>query len=107
VYGADFAARATGLGIETVRTPERAPRADAITERVVPILRNDGLGHLIPLNEAHLRAVLAEYVRHHTTERPHRRLHREPPVPRAPTGSGPARAQPVLGGLHRVYRRAA
>jgi hypothetical protein len=74
---------------------------------VVRTLRNDCLDHVIPLNEAHLRAVLAEYVRYCNAERPHRSLHLEPPVPRAPTGSGPVRARPVLGGLHHEYRRAA
>jgi transposase InsO family protein len=107
VYGGDFAVRATRLGIETVRTPVRAPRANAIAERVVRSLRNDCLDHMIPLNEAHLRAVLAAYVPYYNTERPHRSLHLEPPVPRAPTGSGPVRTRPLLGGLHHVYRRAA
>jgi transposase InsO family protein len=107
VYGGDFVARATGLGVETVLTPVRAPRANAIAERVVRTLRNDCLDHLIPLNEAHLQAVLAEYVRYYNTERPHRSLHLEPPLPRAPAGSGPVWVRPVLGGLHHVYRRAA
>ncbi len=35
VYGADFATRLAGLGIESIRTPVRAPRANAIGERVV------------------------------------------------------------------------
>ena len=81
----------------------RAPRANAIAEQVVRTLRNDCLDHLIPLNEAHLLAVLAEYVPYYNTERPHRSLLLEPPLPRAPTGSGPVRTQPVLGGLHHVY----
>jgi transposase InsO family protein len=107
VYGGDFVPRAEGLGIETVLTPVRAPRANAIAERVVRTLRNDCLDHVIPLSEAHLRAVLAEYVRYYNAERPHRSLGLEPPLPPAPTTRGPIRAQPVLGGLHHVYRRAA
>ena len=35
VYRADFAARVAGLGIESIRTPIQAPRANAIAERVV------------------------------------------------------------------------
>jgi transposase InsO family protein len=107
VYGGDFAARAEGLGIETVLTPVRAPRANAIAERVVRTLRNDCLDHVIPLSEAHLRAVVAEYVRYYNQERPHRSLGLEPPLPPDPATRGPVRAQPVLGGLHHVYRRAA
>jgi transposase InsO family protein len=107
VYGGDFVARATGLGIETVLTPVRAPRANAVAERVVRTLRNDCLDHLIPLHEAHLRAVLAEYVAYYNSERPHRSLSLEPPLARDRPTSGPIRARPVLSGLHHVYRRAA
>ena len=35
VYGRDFVDRARGLGIETLLTPVRAPRANAIAERLV------------------------------------------------------------------------
>jgi putative transposase len=35
VYGADFAARMAGLGVQSIRTPIQAPRANAIAERVV------------------------------------------------------------------------
>ena len=107
VYGGDFVARATGLGIETVLTPVRAPRANAIAERVVRTLRNDCLDHVIPFDEAHLRAVLTEYVAYYNAERPHRTLALQSPLPRAPATSGPVRARPVLGGLHHVYERAA
>jgi transposase InsO family protein len=107
VYGSDFAVRAAGPGIETVLTPVRARRANASAERVVRTLRNDCLDHVIPLIEAHLHAVLAEYVRYDNAERPHRSLGLESPLPPAPTTRGPVRAQPVLGGLHHVYRRAA
>jgi putative transposase len=70
VYDGEYAARAQGLGIETVLTPARASRANAVAERVVRTLRNVCLDHLIPLHEAHLRAVLAEYVPDDNAERP-------------------------------------
>jgi transposase InsO family protein len=107
VYGGDFVARATGRGIETVLAPVRAPRANAIAERVVRTLRNDCLDHVIPLNEAHLHAVLTEYAAYYNSERPHRALALLPPLPRAPTISGRIRRRPVLGGLHHIYERAA
>jgi hypothetical protein len=43
VYGADFATRAAGLGIESIRTPVQSPRANAVGERVVRSLRQDCL----------------------------------------------------------------
>jgi putative transposase len=107
VYGGDFAARAQGLGIETAVTPVRASKANAIAERVVRTRRNECLDHLIPLDEAHLRAMLDEYVTYYNTERPHRSLGLAPPRPRAGPPGGPVRALPVLGGLHHIYKRAA
>ena len=113
VYGGDFRARATALGIETILTPVRAPRANAIAERVIGTLRQECLDHVPVLNERHLAAVLQEYVAYYNTDRPHRSLGLEPPLPGAPplrsSNGPPARivARPVLGGLHRVYQRAA
>ena len=108
-YGGDFVARARGIGIETLLTPIRAPRANAVAERVVRTLLNECLDHVLILNERHLRAVLNEYVDYYNAERPHRSLDLAPPLPtartRAPTGLVHARA--VLGGLHHVYERAA
>src|SRR5262249_4966970 len=75
VYGRGFVARARGLGVETLLTPIRAPRANAIAERVVGTLRPECLDHLVIVNEAHLRAVLSEYGRYYNDARPHRTLH--------------------------------
>ncbi len=107
VYGGDFVHRAKRLGIETLLAPVRAPRANAIAERVIGTLRRECLDHMVILNEPHLRAVLADFARYYNTERPHRTLHLEPPqpVPRATTG--PIHARPVLGGLHHIYDRVA
>jgi hypothetical protein len=65
------------------------------------------LDHLVVVSEAHLRAVLAEFVRYDNRERPHRTLHLETPVPVLPARAGPIRSRPVLGGLHHVYERVA
>ena len=110
VYGRDSVARARGLGIETLLTPVRAPRANAIAERVVRTLRNECLDHVIVANEAHLRVLLDEFTAYYNADRPHRSLQLEPPL--APhrdvrSRAGPSRARPVLGGLHHVYERAA
>jgi hypothetical protein len=39
--------------------------------------------------------------------RPHRRIELETPVPSLPTSHGDIVSQPILGGLHHVYARAA
>jgi len=109
VYGGDFAKRAAALGIEILLAPVRAPRANAAAERVIGTLRRECLDHLIVLSERHLRAVLAEFRRYYNTERPHRSLALEAPLPasRSPVPSGAISSRPVLGGLHHGYHRAA
>ena len=109
VYGRDFRVRAKALGIETVRTPVRSPRANAIAERVIGTLRRDCLDHVFPLDERHLRTILAEYVAYYNRERPHRALRLETPRLAAcsPAGTRAVNARPVLGGLHHTYEWAA
>jgi putative transposase len=107
VYGSDFPARAARLGIRTVLTPVRAPRANAVAERLVGTLRRECFDHLIVVNERHLRAVLAEFARYYNAARPHRALDLETPQPACRPQQGPIRASPVLGGLHHVYERTA
>lgn len=107
VYGSDFVAKAARLGIRTVLTSVRAPRANAIAERLVGTLRRECLDHLVIINEAHLRAVLTEFVCFYNQERPHRTLRLETPVPVVRSATGMIRVSAVLGGLHHVYQRAA
>ena len=99
--------RARRQGIETVLTPVRAPRANAVAERAIGTLRRECLDQLVVVNERHLRAVLAEFVGYYNAERPHRTLHLETPVPSTRPAAGPIRSRSVLGGLHHTYERAA
>jgi transposase InsO family protein len=107
VYDRDFVPRARRLGIETLLTPIRAPRANAIAERLLGTLRRECLDHMIVRNEAHLRAILNEFVRYYNDARPHRTLALETPRPAVRATDGSIRSRPVLGGLHHVYERAA
>ncbi len=74
VYGPDFRQRAKRLGVDAITTPVRAPKANAIAERVIGTLRRECLDHVIILDEQHLRSVLTEFVRYYNHERPHRTL---------------------------------
>ena len=107
VYGRDGVDRARRLGIETVLSPARAPRANAVAERLVGTLRRECLDHLVIVNEAHLRAVLTEFAGYYNRERPHRMLGLETPTPALCPTVGSISSRPVLGGLHRSYQRAA
>lgn len=95
-------------GVEVVRTPCRTPTANAYAERWVRSVRAEGLDHLLIVNEAHLRRVLAAYVTHYNEARPHQGLRQQTPVPFAPRArAGPARRRDVLGGLIHEYDREA
>jgi transposase InsO family protein len=110
VYGGDFRDRAKARGIDTVLTPARAPRANAVAERVIGTLRRECLDHVIPVDERHLRMIVAEYVAYYNRDRPHRTLRMETPQPQERPRAGPIRelrARPVLGGLHHAYEPAA
>jgi transposase InsO family protein len=109
-YPPAFDAVFASEGLRVVRTPVRAPRANAVAERWVGTARRECLDRLIILGERHLRQVLREFVGHYNAARPHRALDLRPPL---------AREQPVratgaivrrdrLGGLiHEYSRRAA
>ena len=92
----------------------QAPRMNAICERVIGTLRRELPDQTLILNQAHLRAVLAEYQEHYNTARPHQGLgQRVPhpgPAPRV-TAANPStyqiRRKPVLSGLINEYERAA
>jgi transposase InsO family protein len=98
--------------IETIRTPWRAPKANAYAERWIRTVRRECLDRLMVLNERHLASVLATYVDHYNRERPHRGLELrtpEGPPPLRPVGAdGAIVRRDRLGGLlHEYYRKAA
>ena len=62
------------LGLLVIRTPIASPKANAICERVIGTIRRECLDWMIPLSEAHLRAMLAEWVTHYNRGRPHSAL---------------------------------
>ena len=106
-YGGHFEERLANLGIAGVRTPPRAPKANAIGERIVRTVRRECLDHLIVINEAHLQAILAEFAAYYNRDRPHRSLELQTPVPVSAQSAGRVISRPVLGGIHHVYARAA
>jgi len=97
-------------GIRIVRTPLRAPKANAIAEPFVRTVRTECLDWLLILNRRHFERVLRVYVDHYNRERPHRALEQRAPEPderREGSPTGEIRRRDRLGGLIHEYHRAA
>jgi len=67
-------------GIRVVKTPVRAPKANAIAERFVGTARRECLDWLLILNRRHLEHVLRVFMDHYNAHRPHRSLDLTPPT---------------------------
>jgi hypothetical protein len=95
-------------GMEIVRTPFRAPNANAVAERWVRSVRQECLDHLLILNQPHLTDVLKEYTTDYNAARPHQGLAQQAPIPMSRSPQAVIRCRDVLGGiLHDYYRDAA
>jgi hypothetical protein len=101
-------------GIRILTSPPRAPRANAICERMIGTLRRELLDRILIVNEGHLRWILAVYLRHFNTARPHRTLRQlapaqaeNQPPPAINLADHQIRRRPILGGLTSEYQIAA
>jgi transposase InsO family protein len=111
-FTAAFDAVFAAAGIRTVKIPPRAPKANAYVERWVRTVRTECLNSTLIWSGRHLRQVLARYLEHYNTGRPHRGIDLDLPVPPMATVTmlpfaGSVERVDVLGGLVREYRRAA
>ena len=100
----------TGADIRIIRTPVRAPRANAIAERFIGTLRRECLDHMLITGRRHLAVVLHEYLEHYNTHRPHRSLNQHPPAgptPQPCEGTVRPLRRDRLGGLVHEYLQAA
>jgi putative transposase len=79
----DFDTVFASEGIEIIKTPVRAPRANAIAERFVRTARTECLDWLLIVNRRHLERVLRVFVDHYNSHRPHRALNLRLPDPAA------------------------
>jgi len=105
----DEVMRSTGARV--MRTPVRAPQANAFAERFVRTARAECLDWVLIRGERHLDRVLREFVTHYNQERPHRGIDLDAPVPylteRRFKSVGGIERVDRLGGLLHEYRVAA
>ena len=116
IFSAEVDQQLKTFGLQVLRTPVRAPKANAYCERLVGSIRRECLDFMIPLGEKHLRRILAEWVIHYNQGRPHLGL--GPGIPEPAVVFQPLRGhdrhsfaqdcevvtRAVLGGLHHEYR---
>jgi putative transposase len=109
-YGACFNRVTVDRGIEVLRTPIRAPKANAICERFIGSVRRECLDHVLILNDRHLYRLIGEYVAYFNHARPHQGIGQRIPESMDDDHLTSDRkrlhvvGQPVLGGLHHDYR---
>jgi putative transposase len=98
-------------GIRVIRTPIRAPNANAFAECWVETVRTDCLDWLLVFGPRHLDRVLRTYVEHYNRKRPHRGLHLLAPESTAPVATPGVvphvQRRDLLGGLIHEYESAA
>lgn len=69
-YGSAFDVVAQATGIEILRIPIKAPRANAIVERYIGSVRRECLDHLLIYGDRHLYRAIKTYVDYFNRSRP-------------------------------------
>ena len=114
IFTADHVQRfLANANIQSVRTSFQSPWQNGICERLVGILRQELLNHIIPMNQRHLERILHEYVNgYYNPHRTHQGIGCE--TPDASPRQAEIKASEVelistklLGGLYHTYTRAA
>jgi transposase InsO family protein len=110
-FTAAFDAVFTAIDVRIIRTPVRAPRANAIAERFVRSIRGELLDRCLIINQQHAAAVLRQYEHHHNDHRPHRSLGQAAPLRPLPhhttTEIHNVQRRDRLGGLIHEYQQVA
>ena len=110
-FTASFDAVFADVGIEVLRSPPRAPKANAYPGRWVSTIRRECLDRMLIFGQRQLVHVLTAFEAHYNAHRPHRALEQRSPIdsgrPQQPCSAGAVRRTEVLGGLINEYRQAA
>jgi putative transposase len=107
-FVASFDAVFRAESVRVVRTPARAPRANAVAERWVGTVRRECLDWTLILGRRHLEQVLEEYVAHYNAARSHRALELRAPLARGQPTQLPSPVEKLirrdrLGGVIHEY----
>ena len=109
-FGKRFSAMAEVTNIKELKTPFRAPKANAICERFIGSLKRECLDFCLILHPYQLRRIVNAYVDYYNKSRPHQGIEQHIPAqfnkPRtqlAKKPKGKVIATPILNGLHHTY----
>jgi putative transposase len=110
-YSRELDSALKSIGLRVLKTPFRAPQANAFCERLIGTIRRECLDYMIPFGEKHLRKILHEWVAHYNKGRPHSSL--GPGLPELHALPAPddklipsdhrVRSRTILAGLHHEY----
>ena len=112
IFSSELDSCLKSLGMQVLKTPYRAPQANAFCERLIGTIRRECLDFMIPWNERQVRRILKEWVAHYNQGRPHSSLGPGIPDQRSQVGVCcghhlPSHrrvvAREILGGLHHEY----
>ena len=78
-YGQTFTRVAAGSKIEILKTPYRAPKANAICTRFLGSVQRECLDHMLILGGSHLYRIIKEYVDFFNQARPHQGIDQKIP----------------------------
>ena len=110
-FSRPFDAVVRSEGMRVIRTPVRAPNANAHAERVIETIRAECLDWTLILGRRHLDLTLRTYADHYNRQRPHRALGLAPPIAAAgqpiPVDPRDVCRRDLLGGLVHEYHGAA
>ena len=111
-YTAAFDTVFTSEGVQVLRTPPQAPRANSFAERWVRTVRRECLDRILICGRRHLLATLNDYVTHYNDHRPHQGRTQLPPnaeIPPPPItdiAAAYVRRRTILNGLINEYSQA-
>ena len=107
-FGPEFDEALLRSGIRAQPLPIRAPLMNAHIERWIRSLKDECLNHFMPIGSKHLDYLIAEYIEHYHTERPHQGIGNRTILNRgSPRVTGKIECRTRLGGVLRHYQRAA
>ena len=116
IYSRELDSSLRTFGLRVLKTPYRAPQANAFCERLIGSARRECLDFTIPVDDDHVRRILKMWTAHYNKGRPHSSL--GPGIPDQTIHKVELQTQrhcipkdhrvvvaPILGGLHHEYKR--